>query len=137
MHHRILTADHLAARGMQHNQFCPLCSTDPEDVQHLLINYPFSKEVIHLIWSWFNFVASVGPVSQNLGTASWLNSNEARANSLHRHEFTAILLYCWWNIWKERNMHIFDSVQLSKMQVALLAKEEIDMYKLAFKDVLL
>jgi hypothetical protein len=34
-------------------------------------------------------------------------------------------------------MHIFDSAQLSKMQAALLAKEEIDMYKLAFKDVLL
>jgi hypothetical protein len=34
-------------------------------------------------------------------------------------------------------MRIFDSVQRSKMQVALLAKEEIDMYNLAFKDVLL
>jgi hypothetical protein len=39
MHHKILIADCLAARGMQHNQFCPLCNTHPEDGQHLLTNF--------------------------------------------------------------------------------------------------
>jgi hypothetical protein len=39
----------LAARGIQHDQFCPLCTKHVEDAQHLLTSYPFSKEVIHLI----------------------------------------------------------------------------------------
>jgi hypothetical protein len=46
---------------------------------------------------------------------------------------TETLLYCWWNIWKERNMRVFESIQKSAYQVALLVKEEVDLYRLAFR----
>jgi hypothetical protein len=39
-----------------------------------------------------------------------------------------ILLYCWWNIWKERSKRIFDSVYKNELQVALSTKEDIELY---------
>jgi hypothetical protein len=42
----VMTADNLAARGMQHNNACPLCQQATEDARHLLINCPFSREVL-------------------------------------------------------------------------------------------
>jgi hypothetical protein len=39
-----------------------------------------------------------------------------------------VLLYCWWNVWKERNKHIFDAVQRNEFQIAFSAKEEIDLF---------
>jgi hypothetical protein len=53
MHQKILTADNLEARGMQHSPICPLCNQTPEDARHLLINCPFTREVLHLLWSWY------------------------------------------------------------------------------------
>jgi hypothetical protein len=38
MHQKIMTANNFAARGMQHNNACPLCQQAPEDARHLLIN---------------------------------------------------------------------------------------------------
>jgi hypothetical protein len=49
MHQRILTADNLEARGLQHNTTCPLCNLAPEDKHHLRINCPFTKEVMCLL----------------------------------------------------------------------------------------
>jgi hypothetical protein len=48
-------------------------------------------------------------------------------------ETIGTLLYCWWNIWKERNTRVFESIQKSAYQVALRAKEEVDLYRLAFR----
>jgi hypothetical protein len=37
MHQKIMTVDNLAARGMQHNNACPLCHQATEDTQHLVV----------------------------------------------------------------------------------------------------
>jgi hypothetical protein len=58
MHQRILTVDNLASRGMHHNPLCPLCNSYLEDARHLLINYPFAREVLRYIWSWFHLQGS-------------------------------------------------------------------------------
>jgi hypothetical protein len=43
------------------------------------------------------------------------------------------MLYYWWNVWKERNKRIFDSVQRNEFQVALTAKEDIELSISAFR----
>jgi hypothetical protein len=48
-----------------------------------------------------------------------------------------ILLYFWWNIWKECNRRAFDGVQRSEFYVAISSKEELDLYFLANRHNLL
>jgi hypothetical protein len=45
---------------------------------------------------------------------------------------TDVLLYCWWNIWKEMNRRVFDSKEKNELQVAISVKEEIELYLKSF-----
>ena len=40
---RLWTADRLSRRGMQHPPVCPLCCQEPETVNHLTLQCPFSR----------------------------------------------------------------------------------------------
>jgi hypothetical protein len=46
-----------------------------------------------------------------------------RANGQEQQKAAGILLYFWWNIWKE---HMCDHVQQNEFHVATTTKEEID-----------
>jgi hypothetical protein len=131
MHQKILTADNLASRGMQHNPLCPLCNAFPEDARHLLINCEFAKEVLRLMWNWCHFQGSPSTCPNGQDPASWIAANAARADPANARRATGSLLYCWWNLWKERNKRIFDSKHRSEFQVAFAAKEEFELYLLA------
>jgi hypothetical protein len=74
MHQKILTADNLDTRGMQHCPSCPLCN-QAQDARHLLINCPFSKEVLRLVQAWYNMAGTASSCSVDEDPASWLCSN--------------------------------------------------------------
>jgi hypothetical protein len=93
MHRKIMTADKLAARGLQHNSVCPLCHLEPEDARHLLINCSFSREVLRLLWSWFQIQGSPSSCPQEQGPADWLCSNVQKAAPSNRKTATRVLLY--------------------------------------------
>jgi hypothetical protein len=133
MHQKIMTSDNLAARGLPHNSACALCHQGTEDTRHLLINCSISREVLRLLWSWFAMQGSPTLCSQDQDLADWLCFNARRANPACSKEATRILLYHWWNVWKERNNRVFQAVQRSEFQVATLAKEEIDACSSAFR----
>ena len=44
-HKSILTRDNLKIRGMEGPSRCPLCCSEEETMDHLLLNCPFSQEV--------------------------------------------------------------------------------------------
>jgi hypothetical protein len=46
---------------------------------------------------------------------------------------TAILLYYWSNIWKERNRRIFEPLHRIEFQMTSSSKQDIDFYNLAFR----
>jgi hypothetical protein len=133
MHHKIPTSDNLAARGMHLNQICPLCNAYPEDPHHLLAECAFTKGVLHHIGTWFHFHDALPLDSQD--NATWITSGAATGMETHQRVSTGILLYCWWNIWKERNRMVFDSIQRNELQVALSTKEEIELYHQAFSGI--
>jgi hypothetical protein len=133
MHQKIMTANNFAARGMQHNNACPLCQQAPEDARHLLINCSFTREVIRLLWLWFAMEGSPSTCSQDQCPATWLGSNAQIANPANCKEATRVLLYHWWNMWKDRNKRVFQAEQRHEFQVAISAKEEIDSYVSAFR----
>jgi hypothetical protein len=47
-----------------------------------------------------------------------------------RRKFDGIMIYFWWNIWKERNRRTFQQKTPQPRQVALLCKEDIQQYDL-------
>jgi hypothetical protein len=66
--------------------------------------------------------------------ASWLASNAAMAQPANVRLATEILLYLWWNVWKERNRRVFDSTQRSVFRVACAVKEEVEMFLRAVRE---
>jgi hypothetical protein len=69
--------------------------------------------------------------SQDQCPAEWLGSNAQIANTANCKEATRVLLYHWWNVWKERNKRVFQAEQQNEFQVATAAKE-IGSYVSAF-----
>jgi hypothetical protein len=103
----ILTADNLASRGLQHSPSCPLCNSNPEDARHLLINCIFAREVHRLVWSWFHFLGMPTNCSTRLDPARWLAASATRVKPANVRLATRILLYSWWNVWKERKAYFW------------------------------
>ena len=58
------------------------------------------------------------------GLYPWSNNNKPF--------FDGIIIYFWWNIWKERNRRTFNQVSKSEEEVAFLAKEDFQQFSLAF-----
>jgi hypothetical protein len=54
MHMKILTTDNLAVRESSTAHYAPYVAT-PKDTDHLLIGRSFSKEVLRLLWVWYQF----------------------------------------------------------------------------------
>jgi hypothetical protein len=101
-HQKIITADNLSLRGIQHKPNCPLYDAEPEDAKHLLINCAFTKEVYRFIWLWFGLRGIALPCFPRQGPAKWLEINASRASVGNVRKAADILLYCWWNVWKEK-----------------------------------
>jgi hypothetical protein len=134
MHQRILTADNLASRGLQHNPSYPLCNSNPEDARHLLINCTFAREVHRLVWSWFHFQGTPTNCLTHSDPARRLVASATRAKPANVCLATRILLYSWWNVWKERNMCIFESTQHSEFLVVCAVKEDAEMFLRAMRE---
>jgi hypothetical protein len=45
--------------------------------------------------------------------------------------FDGVMIYFWWNIWKERNRRTFQNKNLQLEEVAYLCKEEVEQYQSA------
>jgi hypothetical protein len=84
----------------------------------------FTKGALHYIWAWFHFHGPPPLDSHDLAT--W-NSSAAAAGSgaANLRRFTDVLLYCWWNIWKERNRRVFDSKQKNELQVEVVRRASV------------
>jgi hypothetical protein len=55
----------------------------------------------------------------------------AKFDGRHKKVFDGVMIYFWWNIWKEQNKRTFQNKSLQPRQVALLCKEDIQQYQLA------
>ncbi|KAM0858778.1 hypothetical protein ACQ4PT_047617 [Festuca glaucescens] len=101
---RCWTADRLQRRGLPNQGVCPLCQTDDEDIDHLLLGCPFAQAV------WFNLLRPDGFLRLMPGRGDrlrfwWPNATKRVTAKL---DFNSLCLLIIRSIWLERNARIFE-----------------------------
>lgn len=103
LQNRILTADRFNKLGFEGPSRCPLCENHFEDVNHILLNCPFSQEC----WNWF--YQSLGWKSAShydliSNLKAWLVLYK---DNLFKDIWIVAPSIVVWELWKERNRRIF------------------------------
>lgn len=127
LHKKILTANNLLRQNWPHDPVCKLCGSEPETPTHLCKDCTFLKEVWSLIKQWFG-LSAIETVGTTRSIYSYWRKCRIEIAKEQRRRFDGIVIYLWWNLWKERNRRTFQNKQLNPRQVALLCKEDVDQY---------
>ena len=107
LHDRCWTAHRRKRHGLQDDDSCTLCSQSPEEIDHLLVGCPFSREV------WFRFFYKFGwgilaPNVQHHNLVDWWGSARKNVHKDQRQCFDTVVILTCWMLWKERNNRTFD-----------------------------
>jgi len=102
---KVLTADKLMARQWPCNPVCVLCNQEQEMAAHLVLHCPFARLVWERVQAWAGQLVQVPNMS--LDIVDWWQKEPAHLPKKTRRTKAAFMLYCAWNIWKERNRRIF------------------------------
>jgi hypothetical protein len=57
-----------------------------------------------------------------------------KVDKTERRKLDGIMIYFWWNLWKERNRRTFQHRSLEANQVAMLCKDNITQYQYATQE---
>jgi hypothetical protein len=120
---KILTADKLMARQWPCNPLCSLCNQEQETAAHLVLHYSYAKQVWEKMASWTQQL--VRPPTDSLEIIDWWQKELAQLPPKTRRNKAALLMYCAWNIWKERNRRVFDQVSKTPAEVMQEIKAEV------------
>jgi hypothetical protein len=131
LHKKILTANNLNKRNWQHDPICKLCGLDQETPTHLCKDCSFTKEVWEIMKQWFG-LSILNPINSSGSLYRYWRKYRARIQKDQRKVFDGVMIYFWWNIWKERNRRTFQQKELQPRQVASLCKEDIQQFQLAY-----
>jgi len=126
---KLLTADKLMARQWPCNPMCSLCNQEQETAGHLILHCSFAKLVWQKIGTWTQPL--VRAPDDSLEIIDWWEKELAYLPAKKRRLKAALLMYCAWNIWKERNRRVFDQVQKTPAEVMQEIKAEVNTRKLA------
>ena len=122
-HRSILTAENLRKRGLEGPSICPLCKKNEENMDHLLISCPFSREVWREAISLNHSNFSVPELTEDLFT-KWVESSSflLSKKALLKAAWMLILNFIIWKLWLERNNRLFRNMENPPSKVALKAR---------------
>jgi hypothetical protein len=124
MHKKILTANNLAKRNWPSDPLCKLCNNEPETPTHLCKDCPYTQQVWTQLRRWLNL-----NVLDSVDTAGSIHSYwrkcRAKFDKTEKKRIDGIMIYMWWNIWKERNRRTFQQKSLTMDHVAQICKDDI------------
>jgi hypothetical protein len=133
IHGKLLTADNLQKRGWPHQEHCVLCNGPLETGLHLCLCCPYAKAVWRQILAWEHFNTNLGQLQGDpLQILSWWEKAVTVVPLTERKRFNGMVIYTFWNLWKERNRRIFNNNYESVMQVAARTKDDIEQRRRAF-----
>jgi hypothetical protein len=94
---------------------------------------PFAKAVLDQILSWENFTELQSqPQSDPIHIRAWWEEMARKVPIAERRRLNGVVIYTFWNVWKERNRRIFNNATETVPQVAARIKEDIEQRKRAF-----
>ena len=114
---KVLTADKLMARQWPCNPVCVLCNQEQETAAHLILLCPFARLVWERIQAWAGQLVQVP--NGSLEIVDWWQKELAHLPKKTRRTKAAFMLYCAWNIWKERNRRIFEHNKVQPIEAAV------------------
>lgn len=123
--HRLPTADVLSIRHMPNNHWCPLCTNNPETGLHLFLECAYTKRVWSAIANWARDTNLVPTQWTALGSILdwWMEIRLIEQASNRKGQETLIIL-TFWQIWKERNIRIFQHQRNEVPGMVAVIKEE-------------
>lgn len=131
LHHKILIVDNLLKRGWQQDPIFRLCKQALESILHLCNDYIFSKAVWDLLLSWFN-KTDLWIVSQQGSVYAWWKRMRKKVAAQVCRVLDGIVIYFWWELWKERNRRSFQNVEKFVLVVASFIREDLNLCCAAF-----
>jgi hypothetical protein len=96
---KLLTWEVLQRRGWVGPSLCLLCKAAPENLFHLLMHCPFSKEVWHRITVHYNLLSSWSGSTIMDSFPCWLTRSSSPP---------CLVIHFCWQIWLERNRVLFE-----------------------------
>jgi len=127
LHKKLLTANNLIKRQWPNDPVCKLCGSDPETPTHLCKDCNFTRQVWTSLKGWFN-LSVLDTVNTNGSLHSYWRKCRAKIDRAHRRKFDGLMIYFWWNLWKETNRRTFQNKSLQPREVAFLCKEDFDQW---------
>ena len=106
---KILTLDNLCRRGIILATWCCMCKADGESIDHLLLHFPYAKELWDMIFALFG-IHWVMPKHVIEVFCCWQGSMGRHKNMVIWKAIPHCLMWC---IWRERNARIFEGCELS------------------------
>ncbi|KAG8062490.1 hypothetical protein GUJ93_ZPchr0003g17030 [Zizania palustris] len=106
--HKILSADNILKRGWPCYPFCQLCMTHLETAQHLACSCSFTASVWTIVTRHFQLVGTP-PLPSDDPPQDWWQKACTTVTRNQRKNFSGLLMYLWWNVWKERNRRVFQN----------------------------
>lgn len=109
LQNKILTLDNLMRRGFQLVNRCFLCLDDSESILHLSLHCPFTSN----IWSIILNLQSIDWVFLEKVEDFFTQWKFPSSNPILKNLWSLLLPFVSWQVWKERNNHIFRNVTCS------------------------
>ena len=113
---QVWTADRLAKRNLPHPEACPLCDQMDETINHLLVGCVFAWQVWTLVLQQLGLLqlAPQPTVTHFLG---WWRRSTAAIPKEARKGLNSLIILVSWEIWKHRNICVFDNKRPSVQEV--------------------
>jgi hypothetical protein len=127
----IWTADKLRARGWPHNSVCPLRRRDSKTGKHLFSECRFTRRIWADLSAWLA-ESWLQPTNWEDTTSvyEWWSAI-ARMQGVSRKELKSLIILVCWEVWNERNAHIFNHRETPSFVVSAKIKDEASSWILA------
>lgn len=102
----------------------------PWNNKHLYKDCAYTNQVWGNIKSWFGLQA-LPSSSISASVYGWWKKCRIQIEKRQRPAFDGLIIFFWWNVWKERKRRIFNNETKTIEEAAFLIKEDFQQYILA------